>query len=822
MDKYDHRLVEPKWEKKWEEDKIYRAIDFDQKTKKYILFEFPYPSGERLHIGHAFAFTGTDVLARFNRMKGFNVLMPVGWDAFGLPAENYAVKTGINPMITTAKNIANSKLQAKRWGLSIDWDREVSTTDPKYYKWTQWIFLQWYKKGLAYKAEMPINWCPKCKIGLANEEVVSGNCERCGAETTRRNIKQWIVKITAYADRLIEGLEKTAFIEKVKAAQINWIGRSEGAEINFNIKNQEAGIEEEKIKVFTTRPDTLYGATFMVLSPEHELVRKVLNGETENSGNIKEIEKYVEEARKKSDMERTELAKEKTGVFSGLYAINPVTEKEIPVWISDFVLSSYGTGAIMAVPAHDERDFAFAKKFGLPIVPVIMPEGEDWDFDKAAYTEVEKGIMINSPEWNNLVPSEAIKKATAWVEKESLGKKAVSYHLRDWIFSRQHYWGEPIPIIYCDKCGEVLVPEADLPVELPKVENYKPTDTGESPLATVSEWVNTKCPVCNGPAKRETDTMPNWAGSDWYFLRYADPQNDKALIDQKKAKYWMPVDTYVGGDEHNTLHLLYSRFTYQFLNDIGAVPKEIPEPYFKRLSHGVILGPDGQRMSKSRGNVINPDEVVEAFGADSLRLYLMFMGPFDYTMTWSQESLEGCYRFLKRVWKLGDKVVGEGFGGDEGDGGVKRKLNQTIKKVGEDVSAMKFNTAIAAMMELLNELDKKEKLDKAVLQDFLLILAPFAPHITEELWEKTGKEFSIHQQLWPEYDPDLTGEETVTIAVQVNGRLRSTIQMQNAKCKMQNEVEKMAKEDEKVKKYLEGYQIKRTIYIPGRLINFVI
>lgn len=824
MDKYDHRSVEPKWEKKWEEEKIYKAIDFDlprgkagKKPKKYILFEFPYPSGERLHIGHAFAFTGTDVLARFNRMKGFNVLMPMGWDAFGLPAENYAVKTGINPMITTEKNIANSKLQAKRWGLSIDWDREVSTTDPKYYKWTQWIFLQWYKKGLAYKAEMPINWCPKCKIGLANEEVISGNCERCGTETTRRNIKQWIVKITAYADRLIEGLEKTEFIEKVKAAQINWIGRSEGAKVEFSIKGTKY-----KVEVFTTRPDTLYGATFMVLSPEHELVRKVLDGGIENSGNIKEIEKYVEDARKKSDMERTELAKEKTGVFSGLFAINPVTGKEIPIWISDFVLSSYGTGAIMAVPAHDERDFAFAKKFGLPIVPVIAPEGEDWDFDKGAYTEVEKGIMLNSPEWNGLLPSEAIKKAIAWIEKNNLGKKAVSYHLRDWIFSRQHYWGEPIPIIYCDKCGEVPVPEEDLPVELPKVENYKPTDTGESPLATVSEWVNIKCPKCGSPAKRETDTMPNWAGSDWYFLRYADPQNDEALVDQKKAEYWMPVDTYVGGDEHNTLHLLYSRFTYQFLNDIGAVPKEIPEPYFKRLSHGVILGPDGQRMSKSRGNVINPDEVVEAFGADSLRLYLMFMGPFDYTMTWSQESLEGCYRFLKRVCNLANKVVVEGLGEGKEDEGAKRKLNQTIKKVGEDISAMKFNTAIAAMMELLNELDKKEKLDKVVLQDFLLILAPFAPHITEELWEKTGGGFSIHRQLWPEYDPKLAEGENKAIAIQVNGKLRGIVETKGGEQETKDEIERLARESEKVKKYLEGQEIKKVIYVPGRLINFVI
>ena len=867
---YNHRLIESKWEKRWEKGGIYKAIDFDKKQKKYILFEFPYPSGERLHIGHAFAFTGTDILAHFYRMKGFNVLCPIGWDAFGLPAENYAVKTGINPMITTAGNIVNSKVQAKRWGLSVDWDREISTTDPKYYKWTQWIFLQWYKRGLAYKEEMPINWCPKCKIGLANEEVIGGNCERCGTETTRRNIKQWIVKITAYADRLIDGLKNTAFIEKVKAAQINWIGRSEGAEINFQI----AQLSNYQIKVFTTRPDTLYGATFMVISPEHFIVQEILNSKSEilngSTGspsraksrdkfkiqnlNFQNIADYVNEAKRKSDLERTELNKEKTGVFSGLYAINPATGKEIPVWISDFVLSSYGSGAIMAVPAHDERDFAFAKKFGLPIVPVIVPkEGPasaeasagTWDFDEKAYIEVEKGITINSPEWNGIVPSEAIKKATEWIKKKGIGEKSVSYHLRDWIFSRQHYWGEPIPIIYCEKCGEVPVPEDQLPVKLPEVENYKPTDTGESPLAAVEEWTKVACPECGGAARRETDTMPNWAGSDWYFLRYADPHNNKTLVDLEKAKYWLPVDVYVGGDEHNTLHLLYSRFTYQFLWDIGAVPKEITEPYYKRLSHGVILGPDGQRMSKSRGNVINPDEIIEAFGADSLRLYLMFMGPFDYTMSWNQESLEGCYRFLKRVWNLVSGWKNEGMKGkkgNEGDGELERKLNQTIKKVGEDIDNMKFNTAIAAMMELLNEMYNVKctiynSEGRRTIESFLLLLSPFAPHIAEELWERLGKRFSIHQQRWPEYNPDLLEEEKATIAVQINGKLRGTVEVQSAilrrslsraesrgsgqEFKVQSEVEEMAKENEKIMKYLKGKEIKRTIYVPGKLINFV-
>ncbi|PIV01616.1 leucine--tRNA ligase [Candidatus Shapirobacteria bacterium CG03_land_8_20_14_0_80_39_12] len=841
--KYNHREIELKWIAKWGKENIFRAIDLDFKPKKYILFEFPYPSGERLHIGHTFAFTGTDVLARFNRMNGFNVLCPMGWDAFGLPAENYAIKTGINPMITTAENIGRSKVQAKRLGLSIDWEREITTTDPKYYCWTQWIFLQWYKKGLAYKKEMPINWCPKCKIGLANEEVVAGRCERCGAEVTRRNINQWVIKITAYADRLIEGLKKTAFIEKVKAAQINWIGRSEGAEIKFAIRNSQFAIE-----VFTTRPDTLYGATFMVISPEHELVEKLLKRETGGSGNLGEIKKYVENSQKKSEMERTELSKEKTGVFSGLYAVNPVTQKEIPVWISDFVLASYGTGAIMAVPAHDERDFAFAKKFNLPIIPVIVPKEEPasvaldatmagkWNFDEKAYVEVEKGITINSPEWNGMIPNEAIKKATTWLKKKGIGKKAVSYHLRDWIFSRQHYWGEPIPIIFCDKCGEVPVPEEDLPVELPKVEKYEPTDTGESPLAAITDWVNTTCPKCGGPAKRETDTMPNWAGSDWYYLAYPLASmlgNQKSKIKNQKLqinlfsenlellKYWLPVDVYVGGDEHNTLHLLYSRFTYQFLWDLGVLPKEIPEPYFKRLSHGVILGSDGQRMSKSRGNVINPDEIMEAFGSDTLRTYLMFMGPFESTMAWRQEALEGCYRFLKRVRLLVERdFQGQSTGGEKTN--LVRKLHRTIKKVGEDITEMKFNTAVAAMMEFINVWQGSPGMAKEDIGKFLQILAPFAPFITEELWQKLGNSFSVHNSAWPEFEAKLIEEDSVTVAVQVGGKLRGTVEIPAAVSKTQNEVEKEAKENSLVKKYLEGQTIKKVIFVPGKLVNFVI
>ncbi|HNP89038.1 MAG: Leucine--tRNA ligase [Microgenomates group bacterium ADurb.Bin219] len=809
-EKYNHRLIEPKWQKRWEEANLYRAIDFDKRPKKYILFEFPYPSGERLHVGHTFSFTGTDVLARFSRMNGFNVLLPIGWDAFGLPAENYAIKTGINPMITTVKNIANSKIQAKHLALSLDWEREISTTEPAYYRWTQWIFLQWYKKGLAKKVEMPINWCPRCKIGLANEEVVAGSCERCGAEVTRKRIKQWVVKITDYADRLMEGLSRTDFIEKVKAAQINWIGKSEGAEIEFAIKGRES-----KIKVFTTRPDTLYGATFMVLSPEHEIVDQINNDE---------VKHYVEKSLKKSDLERTDLAKEKTGVFSGLMAVNPVTGKEIPIWISDFVLSTYGTGAIMSVPAHDDRDFAFAKKFGLPIVPVIAAKKE-WDFTKAPYLETEKGTSINSEEWNGLPTGEAIKKAVQWLEEKKIGQKTVSYHLRDWIFSRQHYWGEPIPIILCSKCGEVPVPESDLPVELPKVENYQPTETGESPLAGIEGWVKTVCPQCGGPARRETDTMPNWAGSDWYFLRYLDPRNSKAPVDLKKAKYWLPVDIYVGGDEHNTLHLLYSRFTYQFLWDQGFVPKEHPEPYYKRLSHGVILGSDGQRMSKSRGNVINPDVIWEAFGVDALRTYLMFMGPFEGTMTWSQESMEGCYRFIKRVWGLvigkceleAEKKAGSG------NLNLKRKLHQTIKKVGEDIARMKFNTAVAAMMEFVNVWqEENSELAKEDTGKFLQILAPFAPYLAEELWERLGNNFSIHATNWPEYDKVLIREEMVTVVVQVNGKLREKLTIDNEKREAKDEIEKLAKESERVRKYLADKKIRKVIFVPGRLINFVV
>ncbi|HUV72139.1 MAG TPA: leucine--tRNA ligase [Clostridia bacterium] len=805
-EKYNPQAIEPKWVKRWGEAGIYQAKDFSPKPKKYVLVEFPYPSGLGLHVGHAFSFTGSDVLARYYRMNGLNVLFPMGWDAFGLPTENYAISAKRKPQEITKENTDYFKKQMERMGLSFDWEREVDTTDPAYYRWTQWIFIKLYEKGLAYKEEMPINWCPSCLIGLANEEVINGKCERCGAVVTRRNLDQWIVKITDYADRLLEGLKKIDFVEKVRAAQTNWIGRSEGAEIDFPIKDSDL------IRVFTTRPDTLYGATFMVLAPELNLADKLTIPEQK-----KAVDQYRSQARKKSELERTELAKEKSGVFTGSFAINPTTGKEIPIWIADFVLASYGTGAIMAVPAHDQRDFAFAQKYALPIVPVIQPE-KGWDFEKEAYTEVDRGTTINSEAWNGLTPTKAIKQAIAWLENKGVGKKAVSYHLRDWIFSRQHYWGEPIPMVYCEQCGWQPVPEEQLPVELPPVEHYQPTKTGESPLAAIEEWVKTSCPQCDEPARRETDTMPNWAGSDWYFLRYLDPGNDKELVAMDKAKYWLPVDVYIGGDEHNTLHLLYSRFVYQFLWDIGAVPQESPEPYYKRVSHGVILGPDGQRMSKSRGNVINPDEMWQVFGADALRTYLMFMGPFEATLVWNQESMEGTYRFLRRVWNLFMSKVSQ----SETKTALKRKLHQTIKKVGEDVIEFRFNTAIAAMMEFSHSWQAQGELSSKEAALFLQILAPFAPFLSEELWNRLGNPFSIHTSTWPEYDPKLVIEKVVKLVVQINGRLRGVLSLSFETAQDQEAVEKAAKADKRVQKYLEAKKIKRVVFVPGKLINFVV
>jgi leucyl-tRNA synthetase len=781
----------------------FHAQDFSEQEKYYVLVEFPYPSGSGLHIGHAFSFTGGDVFARYQRMQGKNVLFPIGWDAFGLPTENYAIRSGRPPQDVTAENTATYQKQMRQLGLSFDWERLVDTTDPNYYRWTQWIFIKLFEKGLAYKDEMPINWCPSCKVGLANEEVIDGRCERCGTETERRRISQWIVKITAYADRLITGLSQTEFIEKVKAAQVNWIGRSEGANIRFPV----AG-DNESLEIFTTRPDTLWGSTFMVLAPEHTLVSQVRDNA--------EVASYVAQARNKSELERSEAAGEKTGVYSGLNARNPATGQEIPIWISDFVLSSYGTGAIMAVPAHDERDHQFARHFGLPIVPVIQPDG-GWDFQQSAYTGME-GTLVDSGPISGLPVRQAIPAALDWLERQALGQRAVSYHLHDWIFSRQHYWGEPIPMIYCERCGWVPVPQDQLPVVLPEVAAYKPSDTGESPLANIPEWVNVDCPQCGGPGQRETDTMPNWAGSDWYFLRYADPQNDHSLADLEKLRYWMPVDVYIGGDEHNTLHLLYSRFIYQFLHDIGAVPPEIPEPYRKRLSHGVILGPDHQRMSKTRGNVIVPDDYIERYGADTLRAYLMFIGPFDATMAWNERALLGVKRFLDRF----ERFVDANLATRRPTGSPARAvINRLGRLVSQDVQAFKFNTALAKMMEALNSLEAMSvSVHPAELRAFVQVLAPFAPFLAESCWQKLGGAGSVHHSAWPVYDPALDVEQGVEMAVQVNGKLRGTIQVE--KDASEAVVRAAAQAVESVARHLEGKQVMKVILVPNRTLNFVV
>lgn len=768
---YDFKEAENKWLDRYEIFSGYKGKDFGDKKKKYILVEFPYPSGSGLHVGHAFSMTGADVYARFQRMKGFNVMFPMGWDAFGLPTENYAIKMGLKPQVVTKENTDMFRKQMKRLAFSFDWEREVDTTDPDYYKWTQWIFTKLFEKGLAHKQEMAINWCPSCKIGLANEEVVDGKCERCGTETERRTISQWVVKITAYAERLLDGLKDTNFIDKVKAAQTNWIDKRTGAKIRFAVKDSQ-----EILEVFTTRPDTLLGATFMVIAPEHKLVNKVIDNE--------EVRKYVADTKKKSEMERTELSKEKTGVFSGLFAINPLTGKEIPVWIADYVLASYGTGAIMAVPSHDERDEAFATKYGLEIDREFVPD------ETLIETVVSKGV----------------------------GEKSVNYHLRDWIFSRQHYWGEPIPMVKCPVCGWVTVPEEQLPVRLPEVEKYQPTDSGESPLANITEWVETTCPKCGGKAKRETDTMPNWAGSDWYFLRYIDPKNNEKLADIKKMEYWMPVDVYVGGDEHNTLHLLYSRFIYQFLYDLGAVPKNIPEPYDKRLSHGVILGPDGNRMSKSHGNVIVPDSVADVFGTDVLRTYMMFMGPFDATMAWNERSLVGVKRFIERFFSLVTEKKGK-YEVTEVKG--MEVVHRLVKGVGEDIAEFKYNTAVAKMMEAVNELTKSEvQIADNELSMFVRVLAPFAPFAAEELWGVLGREFSVHTAEWPGYDEKYLVSDVMTLSVQINGKLRGTVEV--APDATEETVRKAAQEQEKVKKYLDAGTVRKVIYIQGKTINFVV
>ncbi len=805
---------ERKWQKYWEEHpEFYRVKGEDDKTKKkYVLVEFPYPSGSGLHIGHTFTFTGGDVYARYLRMRGFEVLFPMGWDAFGLPTENYAIKSGRKPQEVTKENTDMFRKQMKELAFSFDWSREVNTSDPNYYKWTQWIFIQLYKHGLAYKQEMPINWCPSCKTGLANEEVVEGKCERCGSEVSRRNISQWVVKITNYADKLLEGLEKTDFVEKVKAAQINWIGKSEGVKVRFKLP------DSHDLEVFTTRPDTLFGATFMVVAPEHELA-------LEAAKTKKEVEAYLEAARKKSDMERTELNKEKTGVFSGVYAINPVNDKEIPVWVSDFVLASYGTGAIMSVPAHDGRDWAFAKKFDLPIVPVVETESK-WDFDKRAREEVDEGKMMNSDFINGMTPKMAIEKMTVWLEEKQLGVRTNSYHLRDWIFSRQHYWGEPIPMIYCDECGWQPVEEKDLPVRLPEVEKYEPNDRGESPLANISEWVNTTCPGCGGRAKRETDTMPNWAGSDWYFLRYIDPINDIVLASLEKLKYWLPVDIYVGGDEHNTLHLLYSRFIYKFLYDIGVVPEEIEEPYYKRLSHGVILGSDNQRMSKSRGNVILPETVSAEYGVDVVRMYLMFMGPFDSTMAWNEKTLMGVKRFLDRFEKQVKLKIEQLDTISASSHDVKVIINKLIKGAGEDLAKLRFNTMIAKMMEALNELSTEERvMDRSDVKALIQVLAPVAPYLSEDLWSRVREEadpVSVHVSRWPEINESYLIEEKIKMAVAVNGKVRDEIEVESGLVNEEEMVVGLARNLSKIKSWIEGKEVVKEFYVPGKMVNFVV
>ncbi len=930
---------EKKWQDKWEKTAIDKAEDFGAKPKKYVLDMFPYPSGSGLHVGHPEGYTATDIYSRYLRMKGFNVLHPMGWDAFGLPAENYAIKTGTQPSITTAENVATFKRQIKALGFSYDWSREINTTDPEYYKWTQWIFLQLFKKGLAYEAIVPINFCPSCKTGLSNEEVKDGKCDRCGTSVERKDLRQWMLRITAYADRLLEGVEKLDWSESIKTLQRNWIGRSEGATVKFQITNlayRQAG-SKFQIEVYTTRPDTLFGATYMVLAPEHELIEKLADQIT----NLEEVNKYIAQSKNKSDLERTELNKEKTGVeLKGIKAINPVNDKEIPVWISDYVLASYGTGAIMAVPAHDERDFEFARKFDLPITTVITTDKENVigigalietkdgkflfqrrdnktdrnpgmlaffgggidgsenteetlkreikeelnieiknDFvllnkleshnfpgkfldifyvrnideeniklgegeaiekysltealnrddvtpftknairyllEKKCFTDIDSGKMINSDFLNGLLPEEAIKKMIVWLEEKGFGKKAINYKLRDWVFSRQRYWGEPIPLVHCEKCGILPVDEKDLPLTLPEVERYEPTGTGESPLAVIDEWVNTTCPKCGGPAKRETNTMPQWAGSSWYWLRYIDPKNDQAFADQEKLKYWLPVDLYLGGAEHAVLHLLYARFWNMVLFDLGLVPVE--EPFTKLVNQGLIMGEDGEKMSKSRGNVVNPDEVIAGHGADAFRMYEMFMGPLEDMKPWSTKGIVGIDRFLEKVWELGQKVKSQKS--KEENQELEILLHKTIKKVAEDIEKMGFNTAISAMMILVNKFQEVKVFNQIYLENFLVILAPFAPHMCEELWESLGHKESIFKEEWPEYDPKKIIDEEIEMPIQVNGKVRGKIRV--ATEVTEDEAFKLALGEPNVAKYLEGVEIKKKIFVKGRLISFVI
>ena len=800
--KYDHKQVEKKWQDIWDEKQCFHAENDSDKEKFYALVEFPYPSGQGLHVGHPRSYTALDIVVRKKRMQGYNVLYPMGWDAFGLPTENFAIKNHVHPAEVTKKNIARFKSQLKSLGLSFDWSREINTTDPSYYKWTQWIFLQLFKKGLAYKKEMSVNWCTSCKCVLANEEVVNGVCERCGSEVVHKTKSQWMLAITKYAQRLIDDLDDVDYIERVKIQQRNWIGRSTGAEVDFKTT------EGDTLTVYTTRPDTLFGATYMVISPEHPMIEQW----ADKLNNIEDVRAYREEAARKSDFERTELNKDKTGVkLDGVAAINPVNGKQIPIFVSDYVLMGYGTGAIMAVPAHDDRDWEFAKKFGCEIIEVVSG-GED--VQKAAFTaKDETGILVNSDFLNGKTVKDAIPAMIEWLGEKGIGHAKVQYKLRDWVFSRQRYWGEPIPIVKCDKCGYVALPEDQLPLELPNVTSYEPTDNGESPLAHMTDWVNTTCPCCGGPAKRETDTMPQWAGSSWYFLRYMDPHNDKALASPEALKYWSPVDWYNGGMEHTTLHLLYSRFWHKFLYDIGVVPTK--EPYAKRTSHGMILGENGEKMSKSRGNVVNPDEIVDTYGADTMRLYEMFIGDFEKAAPWSPKSIKGCRRFLERVWALADKVQD----GDTYSEQHEVLMNRTIKKVGEDADNLKANTAIAALMTMLNEFYDKG-VNRAEYKTFLALLNPFAPHITEELWQQLGETGLLSVAPWPTYDEAKTVESTVELAVQVNGKLKCTIKLA-ADADKQTAID-TAMAEEKVQHAIEGKQIVKQIVVPGKIVNLVV
>ena len=800
--KYDHKQVEKKWQDIWDEKQCFHAENDSDKEKFYALVEFPYPSGQGLHVGHPRSYTALDIVARKKRMQGYNVLYPMGWDAFGLPTENFAIKNHVHPAEVTKKNIARFKSQLKSLGLSFDWSREINTTDPSYYKWTQWIFLQLFKKGLAYKKEMSVNWCTSCKCVLANEEVVNGVCERCGSEVVHKTKSQWMLAITKYAQRLIDDLDDVDYIERVKIQQKNWIGRSTGAEVDFKTT------EGDTLTVYTTRPDTLFGATYMVISPEHPMIEQW----GDKLANIADVRAYREEAARKSDFERTELNKDKTGVkLAGVAAINPVNGKEIPIFVSDYVLMGYGTGAIMAVPAHDDRDWEFAKKFGCEIIEVVSG-GED--VQKAAFTaKDETGILVNSDFLNGKTVKDAIPAMIEWLGEKGIGRAKVQYKLRDWVFSRQRYWGEPIPIVKCDKCGYVPLPEDQLPLELPNVHTYEPTDNGESPLAHMTDWVNTTCPCCGGPAKRETDTMPQWAGSSWYFLRYMDPHNDKALASKEALEYWSPVDWYNGGMEHTTLHLLYSRFWHKFLYDIGVVPTR--EPYAKRTSHGMILGENGEKMSKSRGNVVNPDEIVDTYGADTMRLYEMFIGDFEKAAPWSPKSIKGCRRFLERVWSLAEKVQD----GDEYSKEHEALMHRTIKKVGEDADNLKANTAIAALMTMLNEFYDKG-VNRAEYKTFLALLNPFAPHITEELWQQLGETGLLSVAPWPAYDEAKTVESTVEMAVQVNGKLKGTIKLA-ADADKQAAID-AALAEEKVQHAIEGKQIVKQIVVPGKIVNLVV